>query len=94
MNNTLAIAVGTFAILNNPEETSALIVLASDVYSTDSLTFDDVDQLLACYPTQEDLIKGVLRLPAFAGAAEFASDGSYKLDPTVSDIVVKGYPSR
>lgn len=92
MNNTLTIAVGTFAILDNPEETSALIVLADDAYSTDSMTFDDVDHLLACYPTQDELIKGVLGLPAFAGAAEFDADGSYTLDPTVSEIVVKGYP--
>ena len=91
MSNTLFITVGNFARLDNPDDVN-VVVLASDSYGNETLTFDDADHLLNCYPTQDDLITGILKLPAFYGAASFNAAGdTYELD-AVSSVTVQGYP--
>ena len=89
MSNTLNITVGTFAQFDAPY--TKVCVIAADSYGQDVLTFDDIDHLLACYPTQEDLIYGVLKLPAFDGAAIVHDDGTYELD-SVGTVEVHGFP--
>lgn len=90
MSNILYITVGEFRPLNQ-HESDNVIVLASDQYATEALTFDDIEHLKLCYPTKEDLTVGVLALPAFEGAAIFNDDGTYEFD-TVSSVILEGYP--
>lgn len=92
MSNPLYITVGNFARLDQPNDTN-VVVLASDSYGNETLTFDDVDHLLTCYPTEEALVEVVLQLPEFEGAATFNEDGMYELD-AVSDVIVQGFPHR
>lgn len=92
MSNTLSITVGNFSRLDLPGVTS-VIVIACDSYGNDVLTFDDEDHLLTCYPTKEDLIVSILRLPSFECAAIFNQDGTYELD-YVSGVSVQGFPER
>lgn len=91
MSNTLYITVGEFKAYNQFGDDGQTIVLASDSYGNDVLTFDDVAHLKTCYPTKEDLIRAVLDLPAFTGAATIYKDGSYQLD-CVDKVIVEGYP--
>lgn len=90
MSNTLFITVGNFARLDQPDDVN-VVVLASDSYGNETLTFDDEEHLLNCYPTQEDLVAGIIKLPAFYGAASFSPDGTYELD-AVSAVTVQGFP--
>lgn len=91
MSNPLYISVGTYAQFDQPH--TQVVVLASDSYGSDALTFDDVDHLLDVYPTEEDLVATVLQLPTFEGAATFKGDGTYDLD-AVSFVIVQGFPER
>lgn len=90
MNNTLTINVGTFAQFDHPY--TKVCVIASDLYSQDVLTFDDKEHLLNCYPSKEDLIVGVLKLPVFHGGAIVYEDGTYELD-SIQAVVVNGFPT-
>ena len=92
MSNTLFITVGQFHRLDSTDNDYNVVVIAADAYGQDVLTFDDEDHLLECYPTQEELVKGILKLPAFYGAALFnVNDDTYKLD-AVNSVTVQGYP--
>ena len=88
MSNVLYIRVGTFSMPGFEKQT---VVLAADQYSDATMTFDDKEHLLYCYPTQEDLILEVLKLPAFEGGAIIYKDGTYELD-SISAVCVEGYP--
>ena len=92
MSNTLYITIGTFVPLDQRFTSHDVItVLASDAYGTDYMTFDDIEHFKAVYPTEDDLIMGVLNLTAFDGGAIFNKTGSYEL-AGISSIVVQGYP--
>lgn len=91
MSNTLYITVGQFHRLDSTDSDYNIVVIAADSYGQDVLTFDDEEHLLDCYPTEDDLIRAVLQLPAFDGSAVFRDDGSYELD-AVGSIIIQGYP--
>lgn len=90
MSNTLYITVGNFSRLDQPDDTN-IVVIASDSYGQDVLTFDDEEHLVECYPTKEDLIAAVLQLPAFEGSAIFNDDGTYELE-AVGSVIIQGFP--
>lgn len=87
MNNPLYITVGHGA----RQRGGGVTVVADDYFSVDVMTFDNVDHLLACFPTKDELAAEVLRMPVFTGAAVFKSDGTYQLE-AVSAVVVQGFP--
>lgn len=91
MSNTLYITVGEFKAYNQFGDDGQTVVLAGDSYGNDTLTFDDVEHLKTVYPTKEDLIRAVLGLPTFEGAAILYDDGTYELD-SVGSVIVEGYP--
>lgn len=90
MSNILYVTVGNFIPLDQPESVN-IVVLAQDSYGRDAMTFDDTDHLLNCYPTKEDLVAGIVQLPAFNGVASLKADGTYELD-AASSVIVQGFP--
>lgn len=91
MSNTLYITVGQFHPLSSTDSDYNVVVIAADSYGQDVMTFDDEQHLQDCYPTKEDLIVGVLSLPAFEGSAVIKADGTYELDG-VGSVIIQGYP--
>lgn len=90
MSNALRISVGNFSRLNQPDDYN-VVVIAVDSYGQDVMTFDSVEHLLECYPTENDLIAAVLALPAFDDGAVFKADGTYELT-LFGSVEVQGYP--
>lgn len=91
MSNTLYITVGQFHRLDSTDNDYNVVVIAADSYGQDVMTFDDEQHLCDCYPTKEDLVVGVLQLPAFEGSAVIKDDGTYELD-AVGSVIIQGYP--
>lgn len=91
MSNTIYITVGEFSTLGDSDSKS-IVVIVGDSYGDAHLTFDDVDHLLDVYPTEADLIEGVLQLPAFDGVGKREGDKFVLIEG--NSLVVQGYPNR
>lgn len=91
MSNTIYITVGKFVTLGE-DEGESIVVIAGDSYGNEHLTFDDVDHMLDVYPTEADLIEGILQLPAFEGVGERKGDEFVLHEGNT--VIVQGFPRR
>lgn len=93
MSNVLNIDVGKFRTLTESEGASVTVSVSDTYVHLFGMTFDDVDHLLTMYPTKEELVRAVLKLPAFEDTVVWDKDGNYTLD-LITDINVKGFPGE
>lgn len=91
MSNTIYITVGEFSTLGD-DESKSIVVIIDDSYGDAHLTFDNVDHLLDVYPTEDELIEGVLQLPAFVGVGKREGDKFVLFEG--NSLIIQGYPNR